>query len=71
VLDWLNTGHRVLWAHDKQDLRPGDFCFYLSCGQIVPASIFALLRIVGSSGSRHFENEGHEYMIAVRKICQR
>jgi UDP-2,4-diacetamido-2,4,6-trideoxy-beta-L-altropyranose hydrolase len=35
LLDWLAAGHRVLWVHDKQDLRPGDFCFYLSCGQIV------------------------------------
>ena len=41
VLDWLNVGHRVLWVHEKQDLRPGDFCFYLSCGQIVPASILS------------------------------
>jgi UDP-2,4-diacetamido-2,4,6-trideoxy-beta-L-altropyranose hydrolase len=41
LLDWLTAGHRVLWVHDKQELRPGDFCFYLSCGQIVPARILA------------------------------
>lgn len=34
----------MLWAHDKQDLRPGDFCFYLSCGQVVPASILSQYR---------------------------
>jgi methionyl-tRNA formyltransferase len=44
VLDWINTGHQVLWVHGKQDLRPGDFCFYLSCGQIVPASILSQYR---------------------------
>ena len=44
VLDWLNLGHRVLWVHDKQDLRPGDFCFYLSCGQIIPAGILSQYR---------------------------
>jgi len=44
LLDWLAQGHRVQWVHDKQDLRPGDFCFYLSCGQIVPAGIRSLYR---------------------------
>ncbi|MDZ4855244.1 MAG: UDP-2,4-diacetamido-2,4,6-trideoxy-beta-L-altropyranose hydrolase [Nitrospirota bacterium] len=44
VLDWLSAGHRVLWVHDKHDLRPGDFCFYLSCGQIVPVSILSQYR---------------------------
>ena len=44
LLDWLTAGHRVLWVHDKQELRPGDFCFYLSCGQIVPASILSQFR---------------------------
>lgn len=44
MLDWLNAGYRVLWCHDKQDLRPGDFCFYLSCGQIVPANTLSQYR---------------------------
>jgi spore coat polysaccharide biosynthesis predicted glycosyltransferase SpsG len=36
---WLRAGHRVLWAHDKDDLRPGDFCFLLGCSQIVPPEL--------------------------------
>jgi hypothetical protein len=44
LLDWLTAGHRVLWVYDKEDLRPGDFCFYLSCGQIVPVNILAQFR---------------------------
>lgn len=44
LLDWLAAGHRVLWVYDKEDLRPGDFCFYLSCGQIVPTNILSLYR---------------------------
>ena len=39
ILNWLDEGHRVLWAHDIEDLLHADFCFYLSCGQIVPPSI--------------------------------
>ncbi|CAG0949770.1 UDP-2,4-diacetamido-2,4, 6-trideoxy-beta-L-altropyranose hydrolase [Anaerolineales bacterium] len=44
LLDWLIAGHRVLWVHDKQDLRPGDFCFYLSCGQIMHSDILSQFR---------------------------
>lgn len=44
MLDWLAAGHRVQWVHEKKDLRPGDFCFYLSCGQIVPANILSQYR---------------------------
>ncbi|BAN36701.1 hypothetical protein SCD_n02902 [Sulfuricella denitrificans skB26] len=44
LLDWLIAGHRVLWVYDKEYLRPGDFCFYLSCGQIVPTNILSLYR---------------------------
>lgn len=44
LLDWLIAGHRVLWVYDKEDLRPGDFCFYLSCGQIVPTNILSQFR---------------------------
>ena len=44
MLDWLAAGHRVQWVHDKKELRPGDFCFYLSCGQIVPANILSQYR---------------------------
>lgn len=43
-LDWLSIGHRVLWVHRRTDLRPGDFCFYLSCGQIVPQKILSQYR---------------------------
>jgi methionyl-tRNA formyltransferase len=35
TLDWLAAGHRVQWVHDPSKLLPGDFCFYLGCGQIV------------------------------------
>ncbi|MBI3804154.1 MAG: UDP-2,4-diacetamido-2,4,6-trideoxy-beta-L-altropyranose hydrolase [Nitrospirae bacterium] len=42
--DWLSIGHRVLWVHHKADLRPADFCFYLSCGQIVPQKILSQYR---------------------------
>ena len=44
LLEWLVYGHRVLWVHDKKQLRRGDFCFYLSCEQIVPAETLALFR---------------------------
>lgn len=44
LLDWLTAGHRVLWVHDKEDLRPGDFCFYLSCGQIVHTKTLSQFR---------------------------
>jgi methionyl-tRNA formyltransferase len=43
-MDWLKAGHRVLWVHSKEDLQPGDFCFYLSCGQIVPNTILSSYR---------------------------
>ena len=36
---WLDRGHEVLWVHDKLDLVPGDFCFYLGCEQIVSQDI--------------------------------
>jgi len=39
VLDWLSQGHRVHWTHEVEALGSGDFCFYLSCSQIVPSSI--------------------------------
>lgn len=39
LLFWITAGHRVLWVHDSSELHPGDFCFYLGCGQIVPDSI--------------------------------
>jgi methionyl-tRNA formyltransferase len=39
LLVWLTAGHRVLWVHDSSDLTPGDFCFYLGCGKIVPDGI--------------------------------
>ena len=32
---WIDRGNKVLWVHDKKDLIPGDFCFYLGCEQIV------------------------------------
>ena len=44
LLGWINDGHRVLWAHDKENLRGADFCFMLGCGQIVPESKLAQFR---------------------------
>lgn len=44
MLDWLAVGYRVLWVHDKKDLLPANFCFYLSCSQIVPANILSQYR---------------------------
>lgn len=44
LLEWMDEGHRVLWVHDKEALRPGDFCFYLSCGQIIPDHILSQYR---------------------------
>lgn len=29
----------MLWIHDKQELCPGDSCFYLSGGKVVPTNI--------------------------------
>lgn len=42
--DWLSAGHRVLWVHDKRDLTLGDFCFYLSCSQIIPIEVLSQFR---------------------------
>ena len=42
--DLLDKGHRVLWVHNKNKLLSGDFCFYLSCGQIVPQNILEQFR---------------------------
>lgn len=44
ILGWLEAGHRVLWAHTVNDLRAGDFSFYLSCGQVVPPKVLAKFR---------------------------
>lgn len=41
VLGWLHDGHRVLWTHRLEELRPGDLCFYLSCGQIVSSEVLS------------------------------
>ena len=43
-MDWLIAGHRVLWVHDKEYLRPGNFCFYLSYEQIVHTNILSQFR---------------------------
>lgn len=39
--DWLVKGYRVQWVHNKEELLAADFCFYLSCGQIVPVHILS------------------------------
>ena len=44
VLAWIHDGHRVLWTHQIEELQPGDLCFYLSCGQIVPGKVLAQFR---------------------------
>ena len=41
MLDWLKEGHRVQWVHDVNELLPGDFCFYLGCGQIVSPKVLS------------------------------
>lgn len=40
----LGQGHRVLWVHEVDQLRPADFCFYLGCGQIVPPRVLNMFR---------------------------
>lgn len=42
--DWRTEEHQVLWVHNIEDLQPGDFCFYLGCGQIVPPTILSQYR---------------------------
>ena len=42
--EWLEEGHSVLWTHDNEELLAGDFCFYLSCGQIVPKRVLSKFR---------------------------
>lgn len=52
-LSWIKDSHRVLWTHDIGNLRPGDFCFSLSCGQIIPPSVLEQYRhnlVVHESG---------------------
>jgi methionyl-tRNA formyltransferase len=44
VLGWIRTGHTVEWVHEPAELQGGDNCFYLSCGQLVPAQIRARYR---------------------------
>lgn len=39
VLGWMRDGHTIEWVHAAGDLQGGDYCFYLGCGQLVPASI--------------------------------
>lgn len=34
----------MLWTHTVNDLRAGDFCFYLSCSQIVPPHVLGRFR---------------------------
>jgi UDP-2,4-diacetamido-2,4,6-trideoxy-beta-L-altropyranose hydrolase len=44
VASMIDKGHEVLWVHDKADLRSADFCFYLSCGQLVSKNILSLFK---------------------------
>jgi len=44
IIDWLDAGHRVLWTHEVRRLRAADFCFYISCGQIVGLNILKQYR---------------------------
>jgi len=44
LVDWLNKGHAVLWAHHPFELAAGDFCFLLGCGQLVPSATRALFK---------------------------
>ena len=44
ILFFLACGYRVQWAHEKKELQPGDFCFYLGYEEIVPADILAQYR---------------------------
>ena len=37
----MKQGHRVVWTHIVNELKGGDFCFYLSCGQIVSSEILS------------------------------
>ncbi len=42
--EWAAAGHDCKIAHQHSDAEPADFCFFLSCGQIVPANILSLYR---------------------------
>jgi methionyl-tRNA formyltransferase len=44
VLGWIRDGHSVEWVHAPGELRGGDYCFFLGCGQLVPAAIRARYR---------------------------
>jgi len=44
LVDWLHQGHAVLWAHHPLELAPGDFCFLLGCGQLVPLEKLAMFK---------------------------
>lgn len=35
LLEWIEDGHEVRWAHDAAHLPAGDMCFFLSYGKIV------------------------------------
>lgn len=41
IINWLEDGHRVLWTHRIDKLLASDFCFYLSCSQIVSQEILS------------------------------
>lgn len=41
VEEWEELGHRVQWTHEPDDASPGDFCFCLSFGRILPETVRA------------------------------
>jgi UDP-2,4-diacetamido-2,4,6-trideoxy-beta-L-altropyranose hydrolase len=39
LADWAMAGHRINWVHEPSKVSEGDFCFMLSCGEIVSSDI--------------------------------
>jgi len=44
LFDWLQKGHSVLWAHSPLEVSPGDFCFMLGYGKLVPKSTLKMFK---------------------------
>jgi len=39
LAEWAIVGHQISWVHTPSEIPKGDFCFMLSCGEIVKPTI--------------------------------
>jgi len=41
LAEWAKDGHRISWVHNPSEVPNGDFCFLLSCSEIVKPNILS------------------------------